>query len=288
MFFFLAMGNNREVIQACSIILPPNCAGIIYHRKKVPQNEYELLQTISVCLQEGEERKIQKPWTGRSSELRRSDQVLLPEVENERKLYAHRSMIFSLPPGSQHPISPVCNQPSSLRISRLRHHKQRHSWVSFCDDNRVGKRSFKSDQHGDSVENCWITKDTAILTRKYACTSKSFLGWNAISCFYNLSPTREVINNRPKKTVGERNQKREEKTETFESRLCSSLWRLLDRVHKFPPVDMVCPLKYTPSPGHPQALPLWNQNQCTRRTFLFLFFLYCTSTSLWCTAFKAL
>lgn len=75
-----------------------------------------------------------------------------------------------------------------------------------------------------------------------------------------------------KKTVGEENQKREEKTETFESRLCSSLWRLLDRVHKFPPVGMVCPLKYTPSPGHPQALPLWNQNQCTRRSFLFLFF----------------
>jgi hypothetical protein len=39
-----------------------------------------------------------------------------------------------------------------------------------------------------SVEYCWITKDTAILTRKYACTSKSFLGPNAISCFYNLSP----------------------------------------------------------------------------------------------------
>ncbi len=138
MFFFLAMENNREIIQACSIILPPNCAGIIYHRKKVPQKEYELLQTICICLQEGEERKIQKPWTGRSSELWRSDQVRLPE--NERKLYAHRSMIFSLPPGSQHPISPVCNQPSSLRISRLRHQKQRHSWVSFCDGNRVGKR----------------------------------------------------------------------------------------------------------------------------------------------------
>jgi hypothetical protein len=131
-------------------------------------------------------------------------------------------MIFSLPPGSQHPISPVCNQPSSSRISCLRHHKQRHYSQSFCDDNRVGKRSFKSDQHLCSVENCWITKDTAILTRKYACTSKSFLGPNAISCFYNLSPTREVINN-GQKTVGEENQKREEKTETFESRLCSSL-----------------------------------------------------------------
>ncbi len=32
---------------------------------------------------------------------------------------ANRSMIFSLPPGSQHPISPLCNQPSSSRISRL-------------------------------------------------------------------------------------------------------------------------------------------------------------------------
>jgi hypothetical protein len=195
MFFFLAKENNREIIQACSIILPPNCAGIIYHRKKVPQKEYELLQTISICLQGGEERKIQKPSTGRSSELWRSDQVL-PEVENERKIYAHRSMIFSLPPGSQHPISPVCNQPSSSRISRLRNHKQRHYlWVAFCDDNRVGKRSFNSDWHLHSVENCWITKDTAILTQKYACTSKSFLGPNAISCFYNLSPTREVINN---------------------------------------------------------------------------------------------
>jgi hypothetical protein len=201
MFFFLAMWNNREIIQACSIILPPNCAGIIYLRKKVPQKEYELLQTISICLQEGEERKIQKPWTGRSSELWRSDQVLLPKVENERKLYAHRSIIFSLPPGSQHPISPVCNQPSSLRISCLRHHKQRHLWVSFCDDNRVGKRSFKSDWHVGSLENCWITKDTGILTRKYACTSKSFLGPNAISCFYNLYPTREVINNGQKKQL---------------------------------------------------------------------------------------
>lgn len=87
-----------------------------------------------------------------------------------------------------------------------------------------------------------------------------------------------------KKNSWRRKSKREEKTETFESRLCSSLWRLLDRVHKFPPVGVVCPLKYTPSPGHPQALPLWNQNQCTRRSFFILIFfvLYFNFTVMYC------
>lgn len=91
--------------------------------------------------------------------------------------------------------------------------------------------------------------------RKYCWTQKDYDHETNKAQFGNLP----YENAWPqKKKIGKRKRGWENqfKELTFESRLWSSLWRLMGHAHKSLPVGMVCHQMNTPSLAHPQALPL--------------------------------
>ncbi len=106
--------------------------------------------------------------------------------------------------------------------------------------------------------------------RKYCWTQKDYDHETKKAQFGNLTyenawPQKK---RKKKKRVGKSIQKRKELT--FESRLWSSLWRLMGHAHKSLPVGMVCHQMNTPSLAHPQALPL----QTIIRTYRWAILLY--------------